>query len=33
MEYGAFYEETGQPFTGRKRAKLEEFLKRAEPAL
>lgn len=30
MEYGAFYEETGQPFTGRKRAKLEAFLKQAE---
>lgn len=30
MEYGAFYEEYGQPFTGRKKAKLQAFLKQAE---
>ena len=28
MEYSQFYEEYGHPFTGRKRRRLEEFLRR-----
>ena len=29
MEYSQFYEEFGTPFTGRKKKKVQEFLKSA----